>query len=182
MLKGGKPGSLTHLQLEKAPNSKWVGNLAGEGALALPAYVRQIEDVWRQAWGMQGRQTLFKPFPLAQILEAITLTRPKQDAKDKGLNGRWCVVTLQKRSSVNLRRAKWCPSDRQCSLETLWVVINNRLHVATLVTIHYHCQPSRSSIHHQPSPLLLVSCEVSKKCVVWWRHAMATNAALIWAI
>ena len=55
---------------------------------------------------MQGRQTLFKPFPLAQILEAITLMRPKQDAKDKGLNGRWCVVTLQKRSSVNLRMAK----------------------------------------------------------------------------
>ena len=55
---------------------------------------------------MQGRQTLFKPFPLAQILEAITLTRPKQDAKDKGLNGRWCVVTVQKRSSVNFRMAK----------------------------------------------------------------------------
>ena len=75
--------------------------------------------------------------------------------------------------------AKWCPSDRQCSLETLWVVINNRLQATTLVTIHYHCQPSRSSIHHQRSPLLLVSCEVSKKCVVWWRHAMATKQCSI---
>ena len=120
----------------------------------------------------------FKPFPLSQILEAIILVRPKQDAKDKGW---WYVVTVQKRSSVNFRMAKWCPSDRQCSLETLWVVINNRLHAG-----HYSLPLPTVSLINPSSTFAsfarFVRSEQKMRCLVAPRHAMATNAALIWSI